>query len=310
MHDQRVACGWRADEVPEWAESAKRGGKIFYWAVLAKDVPNRNTLLAQHVAAHPKVHKTPQVSWSIFAQVLQETEPLRDTAAEIRLAPRQPTGKNFMPVGHVALDVHDAKEDVKLGLPPGTVWVHQLYISSALQGGGYGVATMAKVESIAAQEPMNGKWMALDTLAKEVHKEVGDVASIDVGRGNIIPVVTEGDSESRGRAAESLATDELDWEKRDGGGSWWELEPTKLPYLEFSPVPIERIPIKRIILYGRFVELNMHPVDMTCCPTVVSANETIRGGLQCGVGKLMQDNSSDMKVCEPIRPGTHAEAIA
>ncbi|KAI0541238.1 hypothetical protein GGR58DRAFT_37736 [Xylaria digitata] len=173
MYDQRVNCGWRADEVPEWAESAKRGGKIFYWAVLAQDIPNRNTLLAQHIAAYPK-----------------ESEPLRDTAIEIRLTPRRPTGRDFMPIGHVALDVHDAKEDAKLGLPPGTVWVHQLYVSSALQGGGYGVATMAKVESVAAQEPMNAKWMALDTLAKEV-QEAGDAASIDVGMGNIIPVTSK-----------------------------------------------------------------------------------------------------------------------
>ncbi|KAI1430357.1 hypothetical protein F5Y12DRAFT_709370 [Xylaria sp. FL1777] len=174
MHDQRVACGWRANEVPEWVDSAKRGGKMFYWAVLAEDVPNRNTLLAQHIAAHPK-----------------ETEPLRDTATEIRLAQRQPTGRSFMPVGHVALDVHDAEEDARLGLPPDTVWVHQLFISSVLQGGGYGAGTMAKVESIAAQEPMNGKWMALDTMAKEVQSEAGDVASIDVGMGNMIPVTSK-----------------------------------------------------------------------------------------------------------------------
>ncbi|KAI0915028.1 hypothetical protein F4823DRAFT_557478 [Ustulina deusta] len=177
MYDQRVACGWRADEVPEWVESAKRGGKMFYWAVLAEDVPNRNTLLVQHIAVHPK-----------------ETEPLRDTATKIRLAQRQPTGRDFIPVGHVALDIHDSEEDGKLGLPPGTVWVHQLFISSAIQGGGYGVATMAQVESIAAQEPINGKWMALDTLAKEVQKEAGDVTSIDVGMGNIIPVTNAASS--------------------------------------------------------------------------------------------------------------------
>ncbi|KAI0815814.1 hypothetical protein GGR55DRAFT_686553 [Xylaria sp. FL0064] len=174
LHDQRVACGWRADEVPEWVESAKRGGKVFYWAVLAEHVPNRNTLLAQHVAAHPN-----------------EAEPLRDTAAEVRLKRRQPTGRDFTPIGHVALEVHDAEEDAKLGLPPATVWVHQLFISSALQGGGYGVATMAQVESVAAQEPMNGKWMALDTLAKEVQKEAGDATSIDIGIRNVIPVTSK-----------------------------------------------------------------------------------------------------------------------
>ncbi|KAI0398841.1 hypothetical protein F4802DRAFT_104194 [Xylaria palmicola] len=171
MHDQRMACGWRASEVPEWAESAKRGGKVFYWAILAEDLPNRNALLEQHIAAHPK-----------------EAEPLRDTANSIRLAWRQPTGRDFVPIGHVALDVHDATEDAELGLPPDTVWVHQLYISDILQGGGYGAATMARVEAIAAQEPMNGKWMALDTLAQT---EAGDAAGIDVGMRNIVPITSK-----------------------------------------------------------------------------------------------------------------------
>jgi hypothetical protein len=40
MHDQRVACGWRADEVLSWAESARKGGKWFYWVVgLSREPP-------------------------------------------------------------------------------------------------------------------------------------------------------------------------------------------------------------------------------------------------------------------------------
>ncbi|KAI8633407.1 hypothetical protein F5Y19DRAFT_299045 [Xylariaceae sp. FL1651] len=175
MYDQRVACGWRADEVSCWVESAKKGGKLFYWAVLSRDLPDRNTLLEQHIRAYPN-----------------EAKPLRDTATEIRLVPRQPSGTEFIPIGHVALDIHDAEEDAKLGLPsPGTAWVHQLFISNALQGGGYGVATMAKIEAVAAQEPMNATMMALDTLAKEVQKEAGNIQSIDVGMGNVIPVTSK-----------------------------------------------------------------------------------------------------------------------
>jgi hypothetical protein len=49
---------------------------------------------------------------------------------------------------------------------------------------------MAKVEAIAAREPMNGKWMALDTLAKEVQKEAGDVAPVNMGMCSIVPVVS------------------------------------------------------------------------------------------------------------------------
>ncbi|KAI1324008.1 hypothetical protein F5Y16DRAFT_412275 [Xylariaceae sp. FL0255] len=165
MYDQRIACGWRADEVQSWVKDAKKGGRIFYWAVLAKDVGDREELLGGHIRENPK-----------------EAAPLRDTATEIRLIPRQPTGVEFTPIGHVALAIHSAEEDGELGLPsPGTVWVHQLFISSVLQGGGYGAATMAQVEAVATREPMNATTMALDTLAKVVETESGDISLQDAG---------------------------------------------------------------------------------------------------------------------------------
>lgn len=33
MYDQRVACGWREDEVAEWKEKMLRGTKFLYWIV-------------------------------------------------------------------------------------------------------------------------------------------------------------------------------------------------------------------------------------------------------------------------------------
>ncbi|KAJ8124114.1 hypothetical protein ONZ43_g93 [Nemania bipapillata] len=142
--------------------------------VLAENLPNRNALLEQHVDAYP-----------------QEKEPLQDTATDIQRTRRQPTGKDFNPIGHVALEIHDPNQDAALGLPPNTVWVHQLYISSALRGGGYGVATMAKAEAIAAQEPMKGKWAALDTLARQVRTKAGDAGPIDVKTGSIMPIISK-----------------------------------------------------------------------------------------------------------------------
>ncbi|KAI0598328.1 hypothetical protein F4775DRAFT_556360 [Biscogniauxia sp. FL1348] len=150
MYDQRVACGWRSDEVPGWVDSAKRGGRLFYWILFSDMLPEREELERKHIGTYPK-----------------ESTPLEDTASEVRLVSRQPTSKRFIPIGHVALDIHDAGSDAQLGLPsPGTVWVHQLYISYALQGGGYGTAVMSKVEALAAQEPMNATTIALDTMAK------------------------------------------------------------------------------------------------------------------------------------------------
>lgn len=55
---------------------------------------------------------------------------MKDTAAQVRLVPRQPTMVEFIPIGHVAVDIHEPEEDMKLGLPAtGTVWIHQLYVS-------------------------------------------------------------------------------------------------------------------------------------------------------------------------------------
>ncbi|KAI1342391.1 hypothetical protein F5Y15DRAFT_372578 [Xylariaceae sp. FL0016] len=165
MYEQRVACGWRADEIESWVEFAKRGGRIFYWAILADAVPEREKLLSRHTEAYPK-----------------EITTLRDTASEIRLVPRQPSGMEFIPIGHVALDIHSAVEDAELGLPsPGTVWVHQLYISYVLQRGGFGTATMAKVEELATEEPMNATTMALDTMSSDMNAEDVNILKRDFG---------------------------------------------------------------------------------------------------------------------------------
>ncbi|KAI1210955.1 uncharacterized protein F4807DRAFT_44407 [Annulohypoxylon truncatum] len=155
MYDQRIACGWRANEVPQWVDAAKKGEKIFYWAVFSDTVPDREALIKKHIEAYPK-----------------ESTPLRETAAEVRLVPRQPTMAEFTPIGHVAIAIHEPEEDVKLGLlPTGTVWIHGLYISRALHGGGFGAGTMSKTEEIASQSPMNAKIVALDTLSKETQTE-------------------------------------------------------------------------------------------------------------------------------------------
>lgn len=33
MYDQRVACGWREDEVGEWKDKMLNGQKFLYWIV-------------------------------------------------------------------------------------------------------------------------------------------------------------------------------------------------------------------------------------------------------------------------------------
>ena len=33
LYDQRVACGWRSEEVASYAKEGEKGGKVFYWIV-------------------------------------------------------------------------------------------------------------------------------------------------------------------------------------------------------------------------------------------------------------------------------------
>ncbi|KAI2473036.1 hypothetical protein F4781DRAFT_259651 [Annulohypoxylon bovei var. microspora] len=161
----------------EWVDAAKKGEKTLYWAVFSDTVPDREALIKKHIEAYPK-----------------ESTPLRETAAEIRLVPRQPTMAEFTPIGHVAVAIHEPEEDVKLGLPPtGAVWIHGLYISRALHGGGFGAGTMSKIETLATQSPMNAKIMALDTLSKAMQTDP-EKRELMYGEGGIpAPSVTNED---------------------------------------------------------------------------------------------------------------------
>ena len=89
LYEQRVACGWAADHIPAFVDAASKGGKCFYWVVcchslvlvvfftilpwslpiekslnakmkqiLGNEVPERETLLAKHVAQYPKVRRS------------------------------------------------------------------------------------------------------------------------------------------------------------------------------------------------------------------------------------------------------------
>ena len=92
MYAQRVACGWRSDEIDKWKAMSAEGNKVLYWIVrlssfggwddcrkggqetrderdrttsskqlihiyktLREDCPNRDELLARHTARYPEV---------------------------------------------------------------------------------------------------------------------------------------------------------------------------------------------------------------------------------------------------------------
>ncbi|KAM0814710.1 putative N-acetyltransferase domain-containing protein [Seiridium cardinale] len=175
LYDQRVACGWRADEVPLYIESARTGGRIFYWVTLADELSDRDRLLETHAKQYPK-----------------EATPIKDTAQAVRLLPRQPSGKTFIPIGHLALEAHATEEDTKLGLPSeGAVWIHQLYVSYALHRGGFGAGAMDLIEAVAAEEPWNATMVVLDTIQEEMQLSQDGIKHMCVDRGVPVPKVSE-----------------------------------------------------------------------------------------------------------------------
>ena len=123
---------------------------------------------------------------------------LEDTAQEVRLAPREPTGRRFIPIGHIALEIHSAGQDAKFDLPAeGVVWIHQVYISYALQQGGFGVAAMTQVEMLAAKEPLNARLLVLETMAEEQQMSPLALKLMYRDRGLPVPEVSLPDSDSR-----------------------------------------------------------------------------------------------------------------
>ena len=59
----------------------------------------------------------------------QEKDALVDTCKSLFGQPREPTGKSFYPVGHVAIQVVPEFDCARLELPRSTTWVKNLYIS-------------------------------------------------------------------------------------------------------------------------------------------------------------------------------------
>ncbi|KAI1081616.1 hypothetical protein F5B20DRAFT_49623 [Whalleya microplaca] len=158
---QRRECGWFAEDVPEWKERSETGHKSLFWVTLSDSVPGQEEMLQAHTVRFPK-----------------EKVPLRDTATSINLLPCEATKKEFITLGHVALNKHPTPdlESHLADLPPeGVYWVANLYVSWALQSRGLGRAVMVTLEATVVREPLNGRVMALDTVQKEF--QLSDMAA-------------------------------------------------------------------------------------------------------------------------------------
>ncbi|KAJ5610693.1 Acyl-CoA N-acyltransferase [Penicillium lagena] len=129
--EQRLQCTWDHEKVAtSWRESQIKGNKCLYWI---------------------------------------EAEMLQDTAAYINGVARDASKRNFVPVGHIALDEGnpDAK-DIELDLPSeGVFWIKTFFVTHALQSKGIGRAALDEVETMAVKEPLQARILMLDTVQKD-----------------------------------------------------------------------------------------------------------------------------------------------
>ncbi|ROV91663.1 hypothetical protein VMCG_09266 [Cytospora schulzeri] len=181
MHLQRLACGWRSEEVQKWVEQGREGIKTLYWIVIREELADKEALISQHVAAYPKANTAP-THWQ---------QP-REAA----------TDRSFIPIGHIALDLREA-QNKRLNITSsssssssdndgggdGIVWVASLYISWALQRHGLGREVMRLAEDVAAHGPLQARWIVLDTMSREQQMEPALVQRVYLAQGNPAPVV-------------------------------------------------------------------------------------------------------------------------
>ncbi|UKZ73804.1 hypothetical protein TrVFT333_001456 [Trichoderma virens FT-333] len=155
LFQQRVACSWDQDLIEEWK------GKTINDSLPAKDEH-----LAKHIERYPN-----------------EKEAIVDTAEILGKSTRTPTLASFIPIGHIALDLYPDRNE-QFSLPQSTVWIKSLYISWAIQAGGFGRSAMHQIEHLATLPPLNATTMALDTVRKEFQTSPESIAILNKIRGS------------------------------------------------------------------------------------------------------------------------------
>ncbi|KAF6803161.1 hypothetical protein CSOJ01_11076 [Colletotrichum sojae] len=158
MVDQRTECGWSFDLIPAWQKYQRSGLKCIYWIRTFPEGISKPAIRRENASTN----------------LIQEKEPLYDTATSIRAVARTPPATAFHPVGHISLDTDNPPtRRLHLPIPEDNVyWIKSLFVSYALQGAGIGRAAMDEVEASAARAPLCARVLMLDTVAKEdQHRE-------------------------------------------------------------------------------------------------------------------------------------------
>jgi len=199
MIEQRIACGWRSEEVDLWRQPQREGKVNIQWVVLANNHPNKESELKKHISTYSS----------------EKTE-LNDTATSLGGKARDSCPElKFLPVGHISLDTEYPHSDYEPNTP-GIYYIAKFYISRAIQSSGLGRAAMDKVELTATSEPLNAKILALSTVLATQEGRKEKLAAL--GR-NLPDVEPETWYSRRGYVV--YKTIEKCWSELDSTGKEW-----------------------------------------------------------------------------------------
>ncbi|KAK6222608.1 hypothetical protein LQW54_000788 [Pestalotiopsis sp. IQ-011] len=166
LGQQRIACGWKVEKVPDWKRFQRDGKLAFYWITLAPEHAERAHLLEQH--------------WKEFPV---EQKPLQNSCTQLMGSEYTADLATFHPVGHICLDgcvENHADNSLMISPEDGVYALAAFYISTALQGSGIGREAMTLFEETAVAVH-NATTITLDTLSNE-DTCVGSPRMIALGR--------------------------------------------------------------------------------------------------------------------------------
>ncbi|KAI4595179.1 hypothetical protein KJ359_007155 [Pestalotiopsis sp. 9143b] len=148
---QRIACGWKVQQVDNWRDSQRSGDIGMHWVVLTPSHPDTPSRLQKHIRAFP-----------------DESAPLADTCRLVlsRAHTPDPQLNTFVPIGHISLDVVTSFPELRASAADGVYSINSFYISRGIQRGGLGAAAMAACERMAMTD-FGAKTMTLSTISND-----------------------------------------------------------------------------------------------------------------------------------------------
>ncbi|KAI0868282.1 hypothetical protein GGS24DRAFT_219597 [Hypoxylon argillaceum] len=198
---QRIACGWKVEQVEIWRDPQRKGEIGLHWVVLHPDHPETLSRLEKHFGAYPN-----------------EVEALQDTCTMILGRPHKPNPliPSFFPVGHIALDSVTSVPELGTSLSDGILSLMNFYISKSLQSLGLGGVALSYCEKMAKEE-FGAKAITLETISN--HECRADSPRL-IAMKRPPPKVTNQDWYSR-RGYRVYGSKEVAWFDIDETGKEW-----------------------------------------------------------------------------------------